>query len=76
MHFINSELKSDYYDALDAWPDDCIEVSDAVYQEFYLVIGKGNKWLQALRTSHHGKNVHHYPLGTGGTGRNDETDAH
>ncbi|EFE3804561.1 tail fiber assembly protein [Escherichia coli] len=41
--FYNRELKSDYYDALDAWPDDCIEVSDAVYQEFYLGYREGYK---------------------------------
>ncbi|WP_126722866.1 tail fiber assembly protein [Escherichia coli] len=41
--FYNSELKSDYYDDLDAWPDDCIEVSDAVYQEFYLGYREGYK---------------------------------
>ncbi|ENC4848046.1 tail fiber assembly protein, partial [Escherichia coli] len=41
--FYNSELKSDYYDALDAWPDDCMEVSDAVYQEFYLGYREGYK---------------------------------
>ena len=41
--FYNSELKSDYYDTLDAWPDDCIEVSDAVYQEFYLGYREGYK---------------------------------
>ncbi|WP_126123781.1 tail fiber assembly protein [Escherichia coli] len=41
--FYNSELKSDYYDALDAWPDDYIEVSDAVYQEFYLGYREGYK---------------------------------
>lgn len=41
--FYNSELKSDYYDALDAWSDDCIEVSDAVYQEFYLGYREGYK---------------------------------
>ncbi|WP_336478722.1 tail fiber assembly protein [Escherichia coli] len=41
--FYNSELKSDYYDALVAWPVDCMEVSDAVYQEFYLGYREGYK---------------------------------
>ncbi|AKE60947.1 hypothetical protein F384_21440 [Citrobacter amalonaticus Y19] len=34
--FYNSDLKPDYYDALGAWPEDCIQVDDSVYQEFYL----------------------------------------
>ncbi len=34
--FYNDALKADYYDTLNAWPDDCIQVVDSVYQEFYL----------------------------------------